>query len=140
MLVKGKDLKSAIVQKIHTNFEDKVLDSEAKEDIKKPYFFVYFEHFERESYSNGNDKVVYSVVVQYQKSNKLKLMEIGEKLSEIFNYSLKLQDLYVLIENNSWDIEDNALYFTFDIGFYVDKIKNEIDYKLMNEIFMNYRR
>ena len=83
-MIKGKDLKRGITKKIHENFKEKVLKSEAQYDLDKPYFFVYFETFERESYSNTNDYVNYGVVVQYQKADKNALMEIGDKLSEIF--------------------------------------------------------
>lgn len=139
-MIKGKDLKRGITKKIHENFKEKVLKSEAQQDLDKPYFFVYFETFERESYSNTNDYVSYGVVVQYQKADKNTLMEIGDKLSEIFNYSLKIDDLYLLITNNSWYIEDNSLFFTFELGFYVDKLKNVVNYELMKEIQMKYER
>lgn len=139
-MIKGKDLKRGITKKIHENFKEKVLNSEAQQDFKESYFFVYFETFERESYSNTNDYVNYGVVVQYQKADKNSLMEIGDKLSEIFNYSLKIDDLYLLITNNSWYIEDNALFFTFELGFYVDKLKKEINYELMQELYMKYER
>lgn len=139
-MIKGKDLKRGITKKIHENFKEKVLKSEAQHDLDKPYFFVYFETFERESYSNTNDYVNYGVVVQYQKADKNTLMEIGDKLSEIFNYSLKIDDLYLLIKNNSWYIEDNALFFTFELGFYVDKLKNTVNYELMKELQMKYER
>nr|DAT19171.1 MAG TPA: tail completion protein [Caudoviricetes sp.] len=139
-MIKGKDLKRGITKKIHENFKEKVLKSEAQHDLNKPYFFVYFETFERESYSNTNDYVNYGVVVQYQKADKNSLMEIGDKLSEIFNYSLKIDDLYLLITNNSWYIEDNSLFFTFELGFYVDKLKNVVNYELMKEIQMKYER
>ncbi len=139
-MIKGKDLKRGITKKIHENFKEKVLNSEAQQDFKEPYFFVYFETFERESYSNTNDYVSYGVVVQYQKADKNSLMEIGDKLSEIFNYSLKIDDLYLLITNNSWYIEDNSLFFTFELGFYVDKLKNAVNYDLMKELQMKYER
>lgn len=139
-MIKGKDLKRGITKKIHENFKEKVLNSEAQQDFKESYFFVYFETFERESYSNTNDYVNYGVVVQYQKADKNSLMEIGDKLSEIFNYSLKIDDLYLLITNNSWYIEDKALFFTFELGFYVDKLKKEINYELMQELYMKYER
>lgn len=139
-MIKGKDLKRGIVNKIHENFKEKVLNSEATQDFKESYFFAYFETFERESYSNTNDYVNYGVVVQYQKADKNSLMEIGDKLSEIFNYSLKIDDLYLLITNNSWYIEDNALFFTFELGFYVDKFKKDINYELMEELYMKYER
>lgn len=139
-MIKGKDLKRGIIKKIHENFKTKVLNSEAQQDFKESYFFVYFETFERESYSNTNDYVNYGVVVQYQKADKNSLMEIGDKLSEIFNYSLKIDDLYLLITNNSWYIEDNSLVFTFELGFYVDKLKNAVNYDLMKELQMKYER
>ena len=139
-MIKGKDLKRGITKKIHENFKEKVLNSEARHDFKEPYFFVYFETYERESYSNTNDYVSYGVVVQYQKADKNSLMEIGDKLSEIFNYSLKIEDLYLLITNNSWYIEDNSLFFTFELGFYVDKLKNAVNYELMKELQMKYER
>ena len=139
-MIKGKDLKRGITKKIHENFKEKVLNSEAQQDFKESYFFVYFETFERESYSNTNDYVNYGVVVQYQKADKNSLMEIGDKLSEIFNYSLKIDDLYLLITNNSWYIEDNALFFIFELGFYVDKLKKDINYELMQELYMKYER
>lgn len=139
-MIKGKDLKRGITKKIHENFKTKVLNSEAQQDFKESYFFVYFETFERESYSNTNDYVNYGVVVQYQKADKNSLMEIGDKLSQIFNYSLRIDDLYLLITNNSWYIEDNSLFFTFELGFYVDKLKKEINYELMQELYMKYER
>ncbi len=139
-MIKGKDLKRGITKKIHENFKEKVLNSEAQQDFKESYFFVYFETFERESYSNTNDYVNYGVVIQYQKADKNSLMEIGDRLSEIFNYSLKIEDLYLLITNNSWYIEDNALFFTFELGFYVDKLKKDINYELMQEQYMKYER
>lgn len=139
-MIKGKDLKRGITKKIHENFKEKVISSEATRDFKEPYFFVYFETFERESYSNTNDYVSYGVMIQYQKSDKNSLMEIGDKLSEIFNYSLKIDDLYILITNNRWYIEDNTLFFNFEIGFYVDKLRNEINYELMQELYMKYER
>lgn len=138
-MLKGKDLKRGIIRKIHENFKEKVLNSEARQDFKEPYFFVYFETFDRESYSNTNDYLDYGVVVQYQKADKNALMEIGDKLSEIFNYSLKIDDLYLLITNNAWYIEDNTLFFTFNLGFYVDKKRNEIDYKLMESLELNFK-
>ena len=135
-MLKGKDLKRGIIGKIHENFKEKVLNSEAKQDFKEPYFFVYFETFERESYSNTNDRLEYGVVVQYEKADRNTLMEIGDKLSEIFNYSLKIDDLHLLITNNAWTIEENSLFFTFDLGFYVDKKRNEVDYKLMESLIV----
>ena len=138
-MLKGKDLKRGIIRKIHENFKEKVLNSEARQDFKEPYFFVYFETFDRESCSNSNDYLEYGVVVQYQKADKNTLLEIGDKLSEIFNYSLKIDDLYLLITNNSWSIEDNTLFFTFNLGFYVDKKRNEIDYKLMESLELNFK-
>ncbi|NMW85492.1 hypothetical protein HKO22_07070 [Peptoniphilus sp. AGMB00490] len=139
-MIKGKELKRGITKKIHENFKEKVLNSEAKQDFKEPYFFVYFETFERESYSNTNDYLSYGVVVQYQKADKNELMEIGDKLSEIFNYSLKIEDLYILITRNSWEIEENTLFFNFDLGFYMDKLKNTVNYKLMKVLQMKYER
>lgn len=135
-MLKGKGLKRGIISKIHENFKEKVLNSEAMQDFKEPYFFVYFETFERESYSNTNDYMEYGVVIQYQKADKNTLMEIGDKLSEIFNYSLKIDDLHLLITNNAWTIEENSLFFTFDLGFYVDKKRNEVDYKLMESLIV----
>lgn len=135
-MLKGKDLKRGIISKIHENFKEKVLNSEAKQDFKEPYFFVYFETFERESYSNTNDRLEYGVVVQYEKADRNTLMEIGDKLSELFNYSIKIDDLHLLITNNAWTIEENSLFFTFDLGFYVDKKRNEVDYKLMESLIV----
>lgn len=135
-MLKGKDLKRGIISKIHGNFKEKVLNSEAMQDFNESYFFVYFESFERESYSNTNDYIEYGVVIQYQKADKNTLMEIGDKLSEIFNYSLKIDDLHLLITNNAWTIEENSLFFTFDLGFYVDKKRNEVDYKLMESLIV----
>lgn len=135
-MLKGKDLKRGIISKIHENFKEKVLNSEAMQDFKEPYFFVYFETFERESYSNTNDRLEYGVVVQYEKADRNTLMEIGDKLSELFNYSIKIDDLHLLITNNAWTIEENSLFFTFDLGFYVDKKRNEVDYKLMESLIV----
>lgn len=135
-MLKGKDLKRGIISKIHENFKEKALNSEAMQDFKESYFFVYFETFERESYSNTNDYMEYGVVIQYQKADKNTLMEIGDKLSEIFNYSLKIDDLHLLITNNAWTIEENSLFFTFDLGFYVDKKRNEVNYKLMESLIV----
>lgn len=135
-MLKGKDLKRGIISKIHENFKEKVLNSEAKQDFKEPYFFVYFETFERESYSNTNDRLEYGVVVQYEKADRNTLMEIGDKLSELFNYGIKIDDLHLLITNNAWSIEENSLFFTFDLGFYVDKKRNEVDYKLMESLIV----
>lgn len=135
-MLKGKDLKRGIISKIHENFKEKVLNSEAKQDFKEPYFFVYFETFERESYSNTNDRLEYGVVVQYEKADRNTLMEIGDKLSELFNYSIKIQNYYLPITNNAWTIEENSLFFTFDLGFYVDKKRNEVDYKLMESLIV----
>lgn len=139
-MIKGKDVKRAVVETIHSKFKEKVLNSEAKSDLKVPYFFVYLESFERQSFSNTNDYVSYGVVVQFQKADKNTLMEIGDKLSEIFNYSFKIGDLPVLITSNRWEIEDNAIFAYFDLSFYVNKIKNEINYDFMNELFMDYER
>ena len=135
-MLKGKDLKRGIISKIHENFKEKVLNSEAMQDFKEPYFFVYFETFERESYSNTNDRLEYGVVVQYEKADRNTLMEIGDKLSELFNYSIKIQNHYLSITNNAWTIEENSLFFTFDLGFYVDKKRNEVDYKLMESLIV----
>lgn len=135
-MLKGKDLKRGIISKIHENFKEKVLNSEAMQDFKEPYFFVYFETFERESYSNTNDRLEYGVVVQYEKADKNTLMEIGDKLSELFNYSIKIDDLHLLITNNAWSIEENSLFFTFDLGFYVDKKRNEVNYELMESLIL----
>lgn len=135
-MLKGKDLKRGIISKIHENFKEKVLNSEAMQDFKEPYFFVYFETFERESYSNTNDRLEYGVVVQYEKADRNTLMEIGDKLSELFNYSIKIQNHYLLITNNAWTIEENSLFFTFDLGFYVDKKRNEVDHKLMESLIV----
>lgn len=135
-MLKGKDLKRGIISKIHENFKEKVLNSEAMQDFKEPYFFVYFETFERESHSNTNDRLEYGVVVQYEKADRNTLMEIGDKLSELFNYSIKIQNHYLLITNNAWTIEENSLFFTFDLGFYVDKKRNEVDYKLMESLIV----
>lgn len=139
-MVKGTDIAKAVKKLINKNFEDKVINSESLEDFKKPYFFVYFEDFSRQSYSNSNDVVDFGVVVQYQKADKIKLMEIGDKLSELFNYSLKLDDLFVLITENSWEIEKNSLFFYFNVQYYVDKIKNDVDFELMQHIFIDYER
>lgn len=139
-MVKGTDIAKAVKKLINKNFEDKVINSESLEDFKKPYFFVYFEDFSRQSYSNSNDVVDFGVVVQYQKADKIKLMEIGDKLSELFNYSLKLDDLFVLITENSWEIEKNSLFFYFNVQYYVDKIKNDVDFELMQHIFIEYER
>ena len=38
MTLKGKDLKRGIIRKIHANFKEKVLNSEARQDFKEPYF------------------------------------------------------------------------------------------------------
>lgn len=135
-MLKGKDLKRGIISKIHENFKEKVLNSEAMQDFKEPYFFVYFETFERESYSNTNDRLEYGVVVQYEKADRNTLMEIGDKLSELFNYSIKIQNYYLPITNNAWTIEENSLFFTFDLGFYVDKKRNEVDYELMESLIV----
>lgn len=135
-MLKGKDLKRGIISKIHENFKEKVLNSEAMQDFKEPYFFVYFETFERWSYSNTNDRLEYGVVVQYEKADRNTLMEIGDKLSELFNYSIKIQNYHLLITNNAWTIEENSLFFTFDLGFYVDKKRNEVDYKLMESLIL----
>lgn len=139
-MVKGTDIAKAVKKLINKNFEDKVINSESLEDFKKPYFFVYFEDFSRQSYSNSNDVVDYGVVVQYQKADKIKLMEIGDKLSELFNYALKLDDLFILITENSWEIEKNSLFFYFNVQYYVDKIKHDVDFELMQHIFIEYER
>lgn len=37
-MIKGKDLKRGITKKIHENFKEKVLNSEAQQDFKESYF------------------------------------------------------------------------------------------------------
>lgn len=139
-MIKSKDVRKSIVKKIHENFEDKVLNSEATSDLKRSYFFVYMENFERESYSNSNDYVTYTAIVQYRKGDKIKLAEIGDKLSEIFNYKIDIDGLPILITNNAWSIKDDSLFFGFQISFYVNKIKNEVNREMMKKLFINYER
>lgn len=133
-LIRFGDLKKEVIKRLNENFQYKTRSNETKEDIPEKTFFVRMLNHERESLDNLNDFRRYTVEIQFRLDDNNELADIGDQLTDLFYYSFKCEDRYLLILYNEWNIDKNNLFFRFSLEFIEDKNIQRKEYDVMRKL------
>jgi hypothetical protein len=123
-----KDIKKAINMKIISGFNMKPTSTDISEGFERPSFFVDIEGNKKDL---GNDsfernlKIIIYYFPEVEDSQGVainttnKLMEVQEKLEEIFDSKLQVMDRFLNIDESKGETIDGILQFSFEI-YYID--------------------
>lgn len=120
-MITYKDIKKAINTKLKKEFDFEINSNDVKEGFNRPSFFVTLDNHNR---SSNQDQIQKSLTVRiyyfptdrYEYS--LEIMDIQERLENLFDLKLKVKDRYLNIMETSGNETDGVLEFSFDIDFY----------------------
>ncbi|TCO69503.1 phage tail terminator family protein [Marinisporobacter balticus] len=116
-----KDIKIAINSLISANFTAEINSRDIEEGFKRPSFFVEFDNSKRSP--TGEEQINRKLTVRtyFFPSNRYKhsieILEIQEKLEEVFDIKLKVLDRYFNIDEVETVVSDGVLQFYFDIQY-----------------------
>lgn len=116
-----KDIKLAINNLIEATFpEIEISSKDIKEGFSRPSFFIDFEAMSKHS---TEEQVIreLQIIIYYFPSdphkNSLELLEVQEKLEEVFDLKLNVSDRYFNIDDPSGVKSDGVLQFSFSIKY-----------------------
>lgn len=137
------DIKKAIKRMINAEFPNiKIFSPDVKEGFKKPSFYIQLLPISRERLSKYHFNRKVSVVIYYHsdKHEELELLDIEEKLEEIFSNVIRINDRTITIEDSESNIDNNVLHFEFDISYIgslaEDKVHGYEEAELMQELIL----
>ena len=140
-----KDIKKAVIGKIESEFETRVLENEADENFGKDGFFVYLEDIRIQSVSNTQNLYTYPVIIQFykKKAKANDLMKVLEILSSLFIDIMRIESepdtRHVQITNTHGEIMEDSAYLVFDIAFRDLKAQKESGAELMQELLLDIK-
>lgn len=152
-MIDYKDIKKAINSIIRMNFTAKVNSKDIKEGFERPSFFVKLDDIKQQAY---DEQIYRSITIRIfyfpsdRDSNSIELIEVQQKLEEVFDLKLRIQDRFLDIDEIESNIVDGILEFYFSIEFYdardtsyadkhsyddvVDEHGNEIEVEMMEKL------
>ncbi|WP_427340647.1 phage tail terminator family protein [Caloranaerobacter sp. DY30410] len=116
-----KDLKIAINSLISSNFTAEVTSRDIREGFKRPSFFVELDNIKKSPAGEDQINRELTVRIYYFPSSRyqynVEILEVQEKLEEVFDTKLKVQDRYFNIDEVESIVTDGVLQFYFDIRY-----------------------
>lgn len=142
--MKIDDIKKAILKKLHDNFPTyKLYGEEVPQGFKKPCFFVEILPVSFNNSSKYHIEKSINIDIHYFSENgtNAENFEMIDKLNEIFNIALEVNDRVFTINEINTTIVDTVLHFSFDINFTdaldETKVYDYQEYEKMQEL--NYK-
>ncbi|QEK13725.1 hypothetical protein FQB35_15465 (plasmid) [Crassaminicella thermophila] len=133
-----KDIKKAINSLISANFTAEITSRDIKEGFKRPSFFVEFDNVKKSPAGEDQINRELTVRIYYFPSNRyqysVEILEVQEKLEEVFDTKLKVQDRYFNIDEVESIVTDGVLQFYFDIRY--EEGREIPDAELMENLYI----
>lgn len=133
-----KDIKIAINNLISANFTAEVTSRDIKEGFKRPSFFVELDNVKRSPAGEEQIERKLTVRIYYFPSSRyqynVEILEVLEKLEEVFDTKLKVQDRYFNIDEVESIVIDGILQFYFDIQY--EEGREVPDVELMENLYI----
>ena len=131
-MITYKDIKKAINTLLKSKFKIEINSNDVKEGFNRPSFFVSFDDVKRSSSQEQVEKS-FTIRIYYFPTDRLdyslELLDIQEKLENIFDLKLKVIDRKLNINESNSIVTDGVLEFSFDIEFqYGKEISLDSDY------------
>lgn len=139
-MITYSDIDKAVTDCLLDKFPDiEVTENDVKEGFNRPSFFVQLDNTRKDTRLYVVHQSL-TVRIYYFPSNRhayqSELMDVQEKLEEVFNLNLNVLDRTLTIEETNAQVIDGVLEFEFDLEFY-QNVKKEDDSDLMSEIVSN---
>lgn len=133
-MITALDIQNFITDKIHENFNERVVKRDSKEAYPESCFFLYIDKQEMYSANVSQNKKTYPIVIHYKNPDNVKIQEASEKLMWIFDFSHKIKDTWVVVSSFEAEIYDEDLMVYFNISFYVGKRKEREHREIMRKL------
>lgn len=142
-MIKLVEIQSAVSDRLKTNFPTyPVHVGEMPQEMIRPAFFMHIlpvsTKMENKYYRNRR----INVEIQYFSPNETHLenLDMTDQLNEYFDSFLSVEDRKLMVSETRTRIENNVLYFTFDIEFSdsIDETKapDYQNYEYMEELLI----
>ncbi|QPQ30984.1 phage tail terminator family protein [Lysinibacillus sp. JNUCC 51] len=119
-MITYKDIKNAINHKLDV-FDVEINSRDVSEGFERPSFFVRLENSKRSGDGSQVHKTM-NVQIYYFPSDRyeysIEVLEIQERLEELFDLKLPVRDRLLNIDELNTDLIDGVLNCSFDLEFY----------------------
>lgn len=116
-----KDIKKAINNLISDNFTAEITSRDINEGFDRPSFFVEFDNIKKSLAGEEQIQRELTVRIYYFPSSRyqysIEILDIQEKLEEIFSAKLSVSDRFLNIDEVESIVTDGILQFYFDIRY-----------------------
>jgi hypothetical protein len=120
-----KDIKTAVVSVLNSNFTQEVQSSDVKEGFKRPSFFVELDNATSSSTEEQKHRGL-TIRIYYfpsdRNKNSIELLDIQEALENAFDLKLTVLDRKFTINETESETTDGVLTFSFDIEYEEGKV------------------
>lgn len=120
MMITYKDIKIAVNTRLKT-LGIEITSKDVTEGFTRPSFFVQFDNSVRSADENQVHKSLTVEIYYFPKDRyeySIEVLDIQEKLENLFDLKLPIKDRLVNIDEANTVINDGVLNFTFDLAFY----------------------
>lgn len=138
-MITYKQIKKAINDLLISNFKIPVNSQDVEEGFIRPSFFVEFSNLTRYGLESQIHKSVGIRIYFFPttlKNSSLEILEVQEKLGEVFDTKLKVEDRFFNILETSSEVVDKTLQFEFEFEF--EEGREVEDSELMQALKYNY--
>jgi hypothetical protein len=119
-MITYKDIKTAIVSKLDTEFGIEIQSSDVSEGFQRPSFFVSFDNVSKSSTPDHVEKSM-TILINYFPSDRydysLEVLDITERLETLFDLKFPVLDRQINIVEVQSVVTDGVLEFSFDIEY-----------------------
>jgi hypothetical protein len=133
------ELKTAVNTLIDNEYPNKIQSKDITEGFTRPSFFIEFDNINKDTrlyYFTRNLTVkIYFFPTSRDEYSK-EILEVQEKLEELFGLNIAVKDRIFTIENTTSEIIDGVLIFEFDLS-YDENIEIVETGDLMDEVIMD---
>lgn len=115
------DIKKAINDRLKSQFSIEIQSKDVREGFNRPSFFVEFDDMTRTKYESHEQKSLTVRIYFFPTSSthySIELMEVQERLEDVFGLKLKVKDRLININSTESLIVDGILEFSFQLDFY----------------------
>jgi hypothetical protein len=119
-MITFKKIKTTINKKLQSNFDMDVSSKAANEGFTRPSFKVELDNVKREGHLTQVERACTVRIFYFPKdeNNSIELLDIQEKLGDIFDLKFSIEDRHLDINEPNFDEIDGVLQFEFDLQFF----------------------
>lgn len=126
MALTFKAIKKAINNKLIAKFPTiKITSKDVEEGFQRPSFFVQFDNVNRESYRYYSIRSM-TIRIYFFPSDlynySLEVLDVQQKLEELFDLTISVEDRVITISNTSSLMVDKVLEFDINIEYYEEPL------------------